>query len=266
MSQHHQNHQPDHSHEHSFHCPEVLPASVPDTRFGTPFVCQRKIPTPRFSAPTSGLPPAETERLVACIEEVNHLLLTLALENDPDEFLDLQHRFRQLRHESVQVNIECGDQTKPFKGKLDDSGKDFLIIHSTHGKKTLLPFQRICSVKHSHTGAQHQHHPELQHIDEKLRRQLVLHFGQVVSKSPFLINLFFGLSLELFLLCFIGQSILVAIDHKGKIKKIKGKLIDSEEQQIKLLVYGQRKSIHLDEVCFIQVSHMDESEEEWLEE
>lgn len=267
MNQHYQIHQPDHNHEHSFHCPERLPASVPDHRFSTPFICPEKIQTPRFSAPTSGLPPAETEHLIRCIEEVNHLLLTLGTaSDDPDQLRNLQHRFRPLKKEAIQAKVDCGRRKKLFKGNLVDAGKDFLFISTSNSIKTFIPFQRICSIKHKHSSMPHQHHPELGQIDDKLRRNLVLHFGQVVSKSPFLINLFFGLSLHLFLLCFVGQNIVLGINSKGKITKIEGKLIDSEENQIKLIVQGRRKPIHLNEVCFIQIRHTDEGEEECLEE
>lgn len=159
----------------------------------------------------------------------------------------------------VQVVVECGKNKERFRGVVKDAGRDFLSLNTREGK-TFIPYQVICSVNHDQEHLPHHHHPELVNINRKLRRKLVLHFGEVVSQSPSLINLFFGISLHLFLLCFASNNIRVGIGNQ-QTEIVKGTLIDSEEEHIELEMDGVKQTIDFDDICFIQIVHKDEAEE-----
>lgn len=124
--------------------------------------------------------------------------------------------------------------------------------------------KKICSIDHDldhdHDNNRGHHEPALLNIDQQLRRDLVLHFGKVVSGNPSLINLFFGISLGLFLVRFIGCDIQVALEEENKeaareahenIQTINGCLINAEEDAIQVEYESEILDIKIEEICFI---------------
>jgi len=245
------NDHPDDCLKHSFSCPGRIPASVPDNLFGSPFECPKRIPTPRFSSPNSPLSPEELEHLQACIEEINELLRTFGNPRDPDNLTAFRLRFRKLRGIMARLVIACGSCPEELVGCLQDAGRDFLQLY-TVGQKKFIPFNRICSIHRCDENQIIEHEQELIDIPLSLRRELVLHFGEVVSASPFLINIFFGLPLHLLLLSFLGCTVKVKLEDETKI--VKGVLVGSEEGHLQLQNdKNQIKQINFIKICFISI-------------
>ncbi len=67
--------------------------------------------------------------------------------------------------------------------------------------------------------------------DRATRREMVLNFGEFVSKRPELVNLFFGISLHLQLLKYLGKDIKVNTDDDNTIN---GKLLEADEGEIRV--------------------------------
>lgn len=192
--------------------------------------------------------------VVECIEQANDILLTLGLERDPDNLRGLQQVFRRLRNHHFAVTIHCGDEQEKqtLKGHLVDSGLDFLILQTDVGNIVMIPFERIKLLKRRfREDIPPPPDQELLKIDPCLRRALTFHFGQVVSKSPFLLNLFFGLELKLFLESYVGSFIYVKSERDKKEQD--GKLVDVKKSRIVIEVDHERQGIELDELCYIEI-------------
>lgn len=222
--------------EGGFCCPERIPESVPNNRFGSPNICPPAIPTPRYNSPSSSLPLRELNALQACIEEINDTLRTIGNPRDPQDpeqqqrQRQLQQHFRALRFSLVKVIVTCDDEEMEILGILEDAGSNFIKLN-TLGDKKLILFNRICLLKHENNDAEtFEHQQELLNIDMSLRREVTLHFGEIVGRSPELINIFFGIPLYLFLLPVIGCKIRVKTDGEN----ISGILCEVDENQFRI--------------------------------
>lgn len=189
-----------------------------------------------------------------CIEQANDILLTLGLERDPENLRGLQQVFRRLRNHHFAVTINCGEdqEEQTFKGCLVDSGLDFIILQTYIGNIVMIPFERITLlVRLFKEEVPPPPDQELLTIDPCLRRALTFHFAQVVSKSPFLVNLFFGLELKLFLESYVGSFIYVKSERDKKERD--GKLTEVKKRRIVIEVDNERQGIEFDEICYIEI-------------
>ena len=254
-----------------FCCPGRIPESVPNDRFGSPNICQPTIPTPRYNSPSSSLPLRELNALQACIEEINDTLRTIGNPrnpNDPEQQQrqrQLQQHFRALRFSLVKVIVDCHDEEIEILGILEDAGANFIKLN-TLGERKLILFNRICLLKHENNDAEtFEHQQELINIDICLRREITLHFGEIVGRSPELINIFFGIPLYLFLLPIIGCKIRVKTDGE---EIISGILCEVDENQFRLELMEEPeqadvldpcagedgvRTINFNEICFISI-------------
>jgi hypothetical protein len=242
--------------DNEFRCPECA-SGEHDGDFFCSFVkCPEPIPQPRFPSANSSLSPGELEEVVECIEQANDILLTLGLERDPENpnLRGLQQVFRKLRNHFFAVTIHCGEEheEQTLKGHLIDSGLDFIIIQTDVGNIVMIPFERIALlVRLLEEEVPPLPDKELLTIDPCLRRALTFHFGKVVSKSPFLVNLFFGLELKLFLESYVGSFIYVRSERDEKERD--GKLTDVKKRRIVLEVDQERQGIEFDEICYVEI-------------
>lgn len=239
-----------------FRCPECV-SGEHDSDFFCSFVkCPEQIPQPRFPSANSSLSPEELEEVTECIKQANDILLTLGLERDPENpnLRSLQQVFRSLRNHYFVVTIHCGEELEEqtLKGHLVDSGLDFIIIQSSVGNMVLIPFERIKLLERLlREDIPPPPDQELLKIDPCLRRALTFHFGQVVSKSPFLLNLFFGLELKLFLESYVGSFIYLKSERDKKEQD--GKLTKVKKRGIVLEVDGEKQGLEFDELCYIEI-------------
>lgn len=232
-------------------CAAELPASVPDTRFCSPEKCQYKIPTKRFSSPNSSLSKEELEQLKQFIEHINGILRVLSNPRDPNNLSALRVHFKKLKGIIVKVVYDCDNSKASVEGLLRNAGRDFLTIEVV-GQSYYIPYMRICKVESNPCAEQeveHGTHQDLMNIDPCLRREIVLNFGDVVARSPELINAFFGIPLYLELAKFIGCYIEIRVS--GQAEVIRGFLIGSTVDKVCIEVDNIVQEINLADICIV---------------
>lgn len=214
---------------------------------------------PRYSSPTSSLPAEAADQLRICIETANELLRTLSIRRDPNFFYRLMLRFRELR--GLLVRVEVAGKTEPYHllGQLQDVGRDFIRLNRV-GQNVFVPFPRLAKLTREASAEQEEEHGrsgghhggELADADPELRRNLVLNFGRVVSCSPELINLFFGIPLYLQLLHHVGCKVVVVTERQA----VKGVLCESEEGRIQVRTGEQvLEQVNMQEICYVKLLH-----------
>lgn len=202
-----------------------------------------------FPSPVSPLSPAELHHLQDCIETANGFLKALS---DPGEEKDLaafRSGLRRLRGSLLRVEVECGERPVETVGCLREVGKDFLGL-DTVGQETLILFDRICSIHRPAFGTGgHGHRPALIGADPDFKRELILRFGPIVSGNPYLISLFFGIPLYLYLVSFLGCQA-VAETRNGPGEAIRGILAGSEEEGIvQILAAEEIRQVRFGDIC-----------------
>lgn len=246
----------------AFNCPEVVPAGVEED-FCLPKDCPERIPQKKFPSANTSFSPKEFEEIRECIERANELLLALAVGGDDGETGEeadepnaraLQQSLRTLRELFVTVNFNCKGKKEEISGCFLDAGLDFIIIENADTKNiSIIPTPRVLSIqydKKEETTAQ-QLEQELLTINPCLRRKLTFHFGETVTKSPFLVNLFFGLNLSMFLEGYVGYHCYVKTDIDKY--ELDGTLEMVKENFMSISKYGEKYGIDYDVVCVIEL-------------
>lgn len=238
-----------------YQCFECLPEkrSYSKDLFCSSCKCHEKPSQPSFPSANSSFPPGELAEITEHIEQANELLLALGLERDDKNLRALQLSLRKLRNQFVSVKLVCHDEHQNHEGHLFDVGLNFILLETSVGNIIVIPFERINFIERRNQKRDRQdlQQPELINIDPCLRRSLTINFGHVVSKSPYLINLFFGLELILFLESFVGSFVYVKSD-KSK-NEIDGILSTVNKRRIELTVDNKKQGIDFDELCFIEI-------------
>ncbi|MFD1735423.1 hypothetical protein ACFSCX_02500 [Bacillus salitolerans] len=239
--------------DNSILCPDCVPQDEDESLFCSPFTCPERIPQPEFPSPNSSLPPEELEELNECIEKANRLLLALGLERDEENLRAFQDSLRGLRKQCISVTVACQEEKQPLKrtGTIVDAGVNFLILQTDVGNLLLIPFENIVQIKHLDNQIPMIEDQELLDINQCLRRAITLHFSEIVPKSPFLLNLFFGIELSLFLESYIGC--LLYVKEKDEENEIEGTLLLTDKGKLELSVEGEKRGIDFDEVCTIEI-------------
>ncbi|PLT34066.1 hypothetical protein [Bacillus sp. V5-8f] len=237
-----------------FRRPECVSAVEAEERFGCGCNCPEQLPQPRFSSPTSSLPPERFARIRECIDEANELLLALGAERDQNNQRALQLSLRRLRKQRVSVKIDSNEQDEKFFGRLLDAGDDFIIMQ-VKDSILLIPFNRIIFLKHVYDTEGLESEQDLIQIDHCLRQKLVLDFGKNVTQSPYLLNVFYGISLRLFLESFVGSHIF--IKSEGDEEGIKGILTKAGERSLEVQVGNEKKGAFYDLIYFVLLKKSD---------
>lgn len=210
--------------------------------------CPEQIPTRKFASPNSRLPQEELDELQECIEIANQLLRSLGNRPNPNNLRQLQLHLLDLREFLVRINVYCHEDD--IVGKLVTAGRDFVLLN-TVGKSTFIPFSRINGIRYDKKEMNDIEHQELINSNRQFKRELVLHFGEVVSRSPELVNLFFGLPLHLMLTELIGCKVRVHVENPEE--SIKGNLFGVDENSIQIVRDKEMKQIQIQQICFIEV-------------
>lgn len=240
--------------EKKFRCPDCVDEEEDSDHLCLSDDCPDRLPQPKFPSPNSSLSDAELHELMECIEEVNQFLRDIGNPRDPNDLRALQLQMQKLRNQFVKVSVNCGMKRKEFKGGLADAGRDFILLNDFE-KNTLIPFGKIDYLKYSGHGAKAGHEKELLDINPCLRLELILNFSETVSKSPYLINLFYGLSMKLYLVSLIGCTMSVSHFTDEKYREIHGKLAEiNSDSAIFMTPRGEQK-IDLENICFIVIHH-----------
>ncbi|AVQ98373.1 hypothetical protein OBCHQ24_04895 [Oceanobacillus iheyensis] len=244
----------------AFNCPEVVPAGVEED-FCLPKDCTERLPQKKFPSANTSFPPKEFKEIRECIERANELLLALALGGDNDEAGEeadetnaraLQQSLRSLRELFVTVHFSCKGKKGKISGCFIDAGLDFIIIENADTENiSIIPTTRVLSIQYDKKEDATVHEQELLTINPCLRRNLTFHFGETVMKSPFLINLFFGLNLSMFLESYVGYYCYVKTDINKY--ELDGTLEMVKENFISINKYGEKFGIDYDVVCVIEL-------------
>ena len=233
------------------------------------FKCPKKIPTPVFSSPNSALSEEQLNELQLCIEEANNLLRSLGSQSDPENTRQLQLHLLKLQGVQVTATIKCmleketevitmsenrRKTTKTVKkqliekvvekdGFLVNEGRGFIQLNTTCGHIFIL-YEKLVSI--SHINKFHEQEPYVKELIKN--KEIVLNFGNFVSKRPKLINLFFGIPLYLQLQNFIGKDIQVKTD----MQMVSGNLVSVDENNIQIKNLRRVKQVNINDTCFIE--------------
>ncbi|MCA0986774.1 hypothetical protein [Guptibacillus algicola] len=218
--------------------------------------CPERFQTQELPSPNSCLPLDVLRDLEEEIEAANELLLSLALSDEREIDETYRSIFDGLLGQTVEIQIDCFDTLSPdenderimLSGCVILSGTNFVVLCEGK-KKTLVLYEKICNVTSKERGEEPEHQPQLLCISPSLRRCLVSDFGRVVSSSPELVQIFFGLNMQAYLLQFVQSEVTVRLEDE----KIEGDLVKVDKDSIRVFVSGQKKRISLDEICFMVV-------------
>lgn len=207
--------------------------------------CEERYPSPRFPSPTSCLPLETLEDVRREIAAANELLLDLALEEDrtPD---DVFHgAFRGLQGLLVDITTKTG---VGLKGKVHTVGFDFVVVVNEK-KEHILPYREVTKIKPVGRFAASTHEAQLSDIDAHFRRAITFSFGEIVASSPTLLNLFFGMRFNIYLLLLEARKINVCLDDvviEGLVTDVNGETIVVKEAK-------ELQVISMDKITRIEV-------------
>ncbi|QOR67623.1 hypothetical protein IM538_05640 [Cytobacillus suaedae] len=245
-----------------FNCPEFVPADAPDDFCIPEECCPPRIQQPKFPSPNSCLPEERLEELEAKIRQANQVLLDLGLseERTPDEIY--QRAFDGLIGQKVLVEINCPVSEEVQRniikcGIVTLVGFDFVVLRNKNEKEIIIPFGVINKIKLKGRFAEPNEENSLNEIDPCFRRRLTFRFGETVSSSPELIQLFFRLRLKIYLMLLVNKRLMVRIEGK----KIRGTLFDVHRETLtlkkKIKVKKKKKNkkmeIPQNNICYLSV-------------
>lgn len=225
--------------------------------------CPKKIKTPLFSSPNSGLPEEQLNELQHCIEEANNMLRTLGTQSNPENTRQLQLHLLKLQGLPVSVKIQFNfketrernirkilenqtiDSIEEKKGVLGSTGRDFIQLNTKSGCIFIL-FERLVSINRLNNDQDHKQDAK----ERKINKELVFNFGEYVSTKPNLINLYFGIPLHTLLQNFMGKNVEVKTDKQI----VSGTLVtvDETKLQIKIPSKSRNRKLTLKDICFLK--------------
>ncbi len=251
-------------------CPECVPSGMPDDFCIPKEYCPEIIDTPKYPSPTTCLPEEQQIELEERIEEVNNLLLDLALSNrqeglEEQDVLTRQNILDGLIGIEVSVKINGlqdfkkrrrSTRRKKKKGKgswvkgcIELVGRNFLLLLVKDSKRMIVPLHRICSIKSVETSIPPITEPRFLETDPCFRRSLAFNFGETVSCSPELIHIFYRIDLKIYLLQLLDKKITVITPAK----KITGVLVGNSEESVSLCIKEDVvKELSMDEILIIK--------------
>lgn len=235
-----------------FRCPEVVPPNAPDDFCIPEECCPDRLETFKFPSPNSCLPEEVLEELELKITAANEFLLDIALSGELNRNEIFRNVFRGLVGQIVEVELDCpadiqgGSNNLVLKGRVFLTGRDFSILRN-EGQEIAVPHEKICFIRPKNSFAEPVNEETLNDIDPCLRRCLTYRFGAVVSGSPELIQIFFGLDLRTFLLTLIDKTVKVRLIDDI----VEGSVFDVDEETLILCVGDEKRTIALTNICFI---------------
>lgn len=228
-----------------------------------------RLKTSKFPSPTSCLPKKQTEELEREIDAINELLLNFRLSNEQPE-LGKMKSLEGLMEQLVEIELDCEEEievSQPITemtetvnqqqeivekninvcGVVCFVGRDFVVLRQDD-EQIIIPLSKIISIKTDSCIVQPSHKPRLLKIDSCLRKSLTLNFGETVSCSPDLIQLFFKTTLAIFLLNCLHKNIKIKIEEE----EIEGHLVEvTTESMLISLSNDQKMDIPFHSICLI---------------
>jgi len=221
--------------------------------------CSERQPNPSFPSPNTCLPREELERLKESVEEANRLLLSLALGNrEESELNSLQEAFEDIQGEQICIELSCEldnlaleDEdyfvsNRIIEGTVWLAGRDFVVL-TKQGRKIAVLYDKICKIETSYCGTECTDELVL-NLTKCNRDRLTRHFGEVVSCAPQLIQFFFGIRLNAYLLQLIDCRIELVIEEEIVPSILCS--VDADSIEVIIEEGKNRRIISLEEVCF----------------
>jgi ribosome maturation factor RimP len=214
--------------------------------------CPTRLETPKFPSPATCLPEDEQRRLEDKIDAANALLLDLGLSGE-QEFEARRKAFEGLIGQIVNIQIDCPEANPKGKdkiaaGRIQLAGQNFVLLTAKE-REIVIPYKRICQIKPKEGFTDPPpNEPRLIDIGPCLRRALTFDFGNTVSCSPELINLFFRLSLQVFLLTKVDKKVRILMDNK----QVSGMLLEVSGESIQIGLKKRKvREIPIDRICLL---------------
>ncbi|PLT28557.1 hypothetical protein [Peribacillus deserti] len=204
----------------------------------------KRIPSPKLPSPTTCLNEPELEELERSIDKANEILLSLGAPEEEDRNQAFFRSLRKFKAAKVKADINCPEPIT-VEGCLEGAGRDFLMLNcGSMGGFRIIPYEQINKIK-IRKKRHEVNEEEVLDIDPRLRRKLVLNFGATVSRSPFLINEFFGITLPIILLLFTKKHITAVLPDE----RIEGILERVDNETVCIVNGEQRMIIPILNVC-----------------
>lgn len=134
-----------------------------------------------------------------------------------------------------------------LSGVVHVVGRDFVLLRKNK-KEILIPLLRINSIKPHNRFAQPFNEPKLLDIDPCLRRALTFNFGETVASSPELIEIFFKLTLPIFLLICLEKMVKIKVADE----EFEGTVVEVNKESLVISMRnGEKRDIPFHSICFI---------------
>jgi hypothetical protein len=208
--------------------------------------CPERFPSPQLPSPADCLPPEKMAKLIEQIRDANELLLDLALSEDRSS----RETYRKVFDGLTGLRVEIADHKGgKLEGVVTLVGSDFLILREG-AHTTLIPFDKIDGIQPYGKYAEPYPESEISGMNPALHRRLTSHFGEVVASSPMLIQLFFGIPLDIYLLLLEDKRVKVTLEDMS----IEGLITDVNKESITVDVKGERNVIPMAKISLIALN------------
>ena len=205
--------------------------------------CPERFPSPQLPSPADCLPPDEVAILLEQIRVANELLLDLALsdERSPNE------TYRKVFDGLTGLRVEIADHKgEKVEGVVTLVGSDFLVLREDE-HTTLVPFDKIDGIQPYGKYSEPFPESKIDGLKPSLNRKLTSHFGETVASSLKLIQLFFGVPLDIYLRLLEDKRVKVTTEDRI----VEGVITDADKESITLDVDGESNVILIEKVTLI---------------
>lgn len=152
-------------------------------------------------------------------------------------------RRNEVINEQVVSHLNNGE----ISGRVHAVGRNFVLLRNNK-EEIFIPLLKITLIKPHNRFAQPTKGPDLTEIDPCLRRALTFNFGETVASSPELIDIFFKMTLPIFLLTHIDKPVII----KTADEKLEGTLICVNQESL-TISNGNMRDIPFESICFIKI-------------
>ena len=130
-------------------------------------------------------------------------------------------------------------RTREMRGYVQVSGRDFVLLRRNK-EKILIPLRRVAFIKARDRFAQPMDEPALLNIDPCLRRAITFDFGRTVASSPELMEIFFRLTIAVFLLIHLGKEVKIKIEGN---EEVQGTLLEVNKESVVISKRNDKEQI-----------------------
>lgn len=158
-----------------------------------------------------------------------------------------KYKKRKRRKAIVKKQVVTIRDIGKLRGNVEVIGRDFVLL-KRNKVELLIPLIKVSLIKPHDRFAQPIHEPELLDIDPCLRRALTFNFGETVASSPELIEIFFKLTIPIFLLMHLRKKVTIKIVDE----ELVGTLMEVNKESVVISMKNNKsRVIPILSICFI---------------